>query len=200
MDLRRLRYFVTVAEELHFGRAADRLHMAQPPLSQQIRRLEADIGFDLFDRTTRRVALTQEGIALLPEARDLLARDQSLERHIDHIARGDSGLLRLGFVDSSSYDVLPRFLRSYRSLYPKVTYELVTMSSDAQVAALHEGTIDGGIARTRANDTALTATLILRESLFVALGADHPLAEAAEISLTELGSEPLIGFNRETSP
>lgn len=199
MDLRRLEYFVAVAEELHFGRAARRLHMAQPPLSQGIRRLEDELGVTLFDRTTRRVELTDAGQLMYPGAREILTRVEALERHAAEIAAGDGGRLRLGFVDSSSYDVLPRFLRAYRERWPAVSYELVTRSSDEQVAALVAGEIDVGIARVAEHDAVATTT-VLREPWMIGVGAGHALASRREASLRELKDEPLIGFDRTVSP
>lgn len=204
MNLKRLRYFVVTAEELHFGRAAERLHMAQPPLSQQIQRLEAELGTKLFERSTRSVTLTDAGAHLLPDARRLLADADALERRVGEHLSGESGVLRLGFVDSSSYEVMPRFLRSHRDRWPGVTYELRSMSSDEQALALAAGDIDIGIARSDAGsrDPAidLTAEEFLQESLLVAVSEDHRLASQKSTTITKLAGESLIGFDRKISP
>ena len=147
-NLRRLDAFVAVAEELHFGRAADRLHIAQPALSQQIRQLEADLGLALLERTTRRVGLTPDGAAFLPHARQLLVSAQGVARAAEELRVGARGRLRLGFVDSTAFEFVPWFLRRFRSAWPEADVELHTMSSDEQARALVDGDIDLGVART----------------------------------------------------
>ena len=200
MNLQRLRYFVTVAEELHFGRAAARLHMSQPPLSQQIRLLERELETDLFDRSTRRVTLTDAGAFLYPEAVRLLAAADSVERLMEQRRHGQAGTLRVGFVDSAAYEVMPRVLSEYRHRWPRVDYELHTMSSDEQVRALRAGRIDLGIGRATADPQHVEATLVMHEALLVAANATHRLAEASEASLRDLAGEPIIGFDRTVSP
>ncbi|MEM7095960.1 MAG: LysR substrate-binding domain-containing protein [Actinomycetota bacterium] len=200
MNLVRLRYFVAVAEELHFGRAADRLHMAQPPLSQQIRQLEQEVGSDLFTRTTRRVELTGAGRTLLPEARRLLAQADSVDRLMTEHREGEAGELRLGFVDSASYQVMPQFLRAHRRRHPNVTFELHSMSSEAQRTALLDGSIDIGIARTRGTEAGLDHRVILEERLFVAVSSDHRLADQSTTSLQQLRGESFVSFSRTQSP
>ncbi|MFT5530156.1 MAG: hypothetical protein ACI91O_000164 [Candidatus Poriferisodalaceae bacterium] len=128
MHLKRVRYFLAVAEELHFGRAAEKLHMAQPPLSQQIRLLEADLGAKLFERSTRRVALTAAGELLLGEARRLVVQADNIERMMAEHRSGVRGVLRVGFVDSAAYETLPCFLHSHREQFPEIRYELRSMS------------------------------------------------------------------------
>ena len=133
LELRQLRYFVTVAEELHFGKAALRLHMTQPPLSQTIQALEQLLGAALFERSRRGVALTPAGIALLPEARRLLAQAQELPQLVQRAAAGEVGRLTLAFVSSADYSVLPPFLRAYRAAYPQVQITLQEATSDLQL-------------------------------------------------------------------
>ncbi len=200
MNLRRLRYFIAVADELHFGRAAKRLHMAQPPLSQQIRQLEAELGVTLFERSTRRVTLTDAGRLFYPEAQRLLGEADSVERRVAEIRSGDGGTLRLGFVDSASYEVMPRLLRAHRQRWPSVEYELLSMSSDAQHEALIARRIDLGIGRASRESAAVRSTQILKERLSLALPADHRLASQKQTSLARLGGEPFIGFDRGVSP
>ena len=200
VNLQRLRYFVAVAEELHFGRAADRLNMSQPPLSQQIRLLERELDTALFDRSTRRVTLTDAGAFLYPEAVRLLAAADGVDRLMDQHRHGQAGTLRVGFVDSAAYEVMPRVLSEYRCRRPRVGYELHTMSSDEQVQALRAGQIDLGIGRAAADSRNVEATLVMHEPLLVAAGAAHRLAAATAAGLRDLADEPVIGFDRSVSP
>ena len=200
VNLQRLRYFVAVADELHFGRAAERLNMSQPPLSQQIRLLERELDTALFDRSTRRVTLTDAGAFLYPEAVRLLAAADGVDRLMDQHRHGQAGTLRVGFVDSAAYEVMPRVLREYRRRWPRVGYELHSMSSDEQGQALRAGQIDLGIGRASADARNVEATLVMHEPLLVAVGASHRLAAAPRASLSDLAGEPIIGFDRRVSP
>lgn len=178
MELRQLRYFVAVAEELHFGHAAERLGIAQPPLSQQIQRFERSIGAQLFERTRRSVKLTPAGEALLPEARELLARaDRALEL-VQDIALGKAGRLTIGFVGSASFLVLPELLKVYQEMYPGVELELIEMSTNDQFSALQEGRIQVGCVRTPQSSAPLASRLVARERLVLAMpesiGRDIP--------------------------
>ena len=133
VEMRQLRYFLAVAEEKHFGRAAIRLHMTQPPLSQAIQALEADIGAILFARTKRSVALTPAGLALLPEARRILQQASTLPDLVRRAATGESGLLTLAFVSTADYSILPPLLREFREAYPHVQIDLQESTSDLQL-------------------------------------------------------------------
>ncbi len=174
--------------------------MAQPPLSQQIRLLEQELNLELFDRTTRSVTLTEAGDLLLEEAQGLLANAAGVERVMSEFRAGESGTLRLGFVDSSAYEVMPRFLREYRARWPLVQFELRSMSSDQQHAALIEGEIDLGIARAMGAGRQIGSTLFLNEKLFVAVPSTHRLAKLASTQLGQLHDERFIGFDRRISP
>lgn len=174
--------------------------MAQPPLSQQIRRLEADIDLQLFDRSTRRVALTAAGELILTEARKLLAAATLTERAIEEFRSGATGVLRLGFVDSAAYNVMPELLHEYRTRWPGINYELRSMSSDEQHAALLVGEIDLGICRTATRAAEMRSIEFLLEPLCLAVGANHPLAEAKSTSIGKLVDESFIGFDRRASP
>ena len=200
MNFQRLRYFVAVADELHFGRAAERLSMSQPPLSQQIRLLERELDTALFDRNTRRVSLTDAGTFLYPEAVRLLAAADGVDRLMDQHRHGRAGTLRVGFVDSAAYEAMPRVLSEYRRRWPRVGYELHSMSSDEQVQALRAGQIDLGIGRAAADSRNVEATLVMHEPLLVAAGAAHRLAGASQAGLQDLADEPIIGFSRSVSP
>jgi len=200
MNLQRLRYFLAVADELHFGRAAERLHMAQPPLSQQIRLLEGELGVQLFDRTTRRVSLTAAGQAFRPQAERVVVAAESAERVMEEFRLGEGGLLRLAFVDSASFEVMPRYLRAFRQEYPKVQHDLQIMSSANQTEALRSGDIDLGISRASPAGDGITSVRFLDEQLYLAVGPDHRLAEKSRVSVGKIDAASLIGFDRRLSP
>jgi DNA-binding transcriptional LysR family regulator len=147
VEFRHLRYFVAVADELHFGRAAKKLGIRQPPLSQQIRRLEKDLGVPLFDRNSRRVQLTAAGRTLLPAARQMLAQALAAREAAQHAGRGETGQLALGFVGSATMTLLPAALRRFRATYPTVTLSLREMTTVQQVQALRSGGLDVGLLR-----------------------------------------------------
>ena len=145
IDLRAWRQFVAVAEELHFGRAALRLHMTQPPVTQAIAQLEKALGVVLFDRTRRRVALTPAGEALLPDVRELLARAQALPARARAAAAGQVGRVRIAFVSTVGFERLPAWVREFRVLCPEVALELVEATGDVQLEAFARGEIDAGL-------------------------------------------------------
>lgn len=174
--------------------------MSQPPLSQQIRLLERELDTALFDRSTRRVTLTDAGAFLYPEAVRLLSAADGVDRLMDQHRHGQAGTLRVGFVDSAAYEVMPRVLSEYRRRWPRVGYELHSMSSDEQVQALSTGRIDLGIGRAAADSRNVEATLVMHEPLLVAAGAANRLAAAAAARLRDLAGEPIIGFDRSVSP
>jgi len=204
IELRPLRYFVAVAEEMHFGRAAARLHMTQPPLSQTIQALESQLGTPLFSRTRRSVALTAAGRALLPEAQRLLIQAESLPALVQRAAAGESGQLRLAFVSSADYSVLPIALREFRSAYPAVQIDLREATSDVQLEELAAGNIDLGILIPPVPDklkTILDYFPVLTEPLVLALPADSKLATATrKVSLKSFAGLPLIIFPRRLAP
>ena len=204
IELRPLRYFVAVAEEMHFGRAAARLHMTQPPLSQTIQALESQLGTPLFSRNRRSVALTAAGRALLPEAQRLLIQAESLPALVQRAAAGESGQLRLAFVSSADYSVLPVALREFRSAYPAVQIDLREATSDVQLEELAAGNIDLGILIPPVPDklkTILDYFPVLTEPLVLALPADSKLATATrKVSLKSCAGLPLIIFPRRLAP
>jgi DNA-binding transcriptional LysR family regulator len=193
MELRLLRYFVAVAEELHFSRAALRLNMAQPPLSQQIRRLEQELGVRLLNRTKRHVELTAPGRQFLTASREILAQ---VERAVDQarsMDRGEAGRITIGMVSSVAYeDTLPKVLRAYRARYPAVSITLREMGADEQVAALREDRIQIGFLRPPVLEPGLAMTRFFREPLVAVLPAEHPLAARRRIALKALASDPFI--------
>jgi DNA-binding transcriptional LysR family regulator len=204
LELRQLRYFVTVAEELHFGKAALRLHMTQPPLSQTIQALEELLGAVLFERNRRSVALTPAGLALLPEARRMLAQSLELPQLVQRAAAGEVGRLTLAFVSSADYSVLPPFLRAYRAAYPQVQITLQEATSDLQLDDLLQNRIDAGLLIPPLPDKAkleLDYLPVLNEPLVLALPAGLPaLKKKGQLSLATLPPLPLIVFPRAISP
>lgn len=200
IELRHLRYFIAVAEELHFGRAAERLHMAQPPLSQQIRQLEEQLGFQLFYRTKRSVELTEAGQVFLRESRKLF---NQLEQAIEagrQVSRGEKGQIVIGFISSAAYNVLPVILRSFRSQVPGVRLELHEMPTTEQLDWLREGKIDVGLLRPPVEDKTLNLMTIVREPMVVAFPENHPFIEQDQIALSSLVNEDFILFPRLLSP
>ena len=147
MELRQLRSFVVVAEEMNVGRAATRLHLTQPSLSRQIAALERDLGVELFARVRRRFVLTAAGETFLAEAQDLLRRSDEAVRAAQRTQRGELGTLRLRFVQSATFEVLPRLLGAFREAYPEVVLDLETMTTIRQTEALRDGRIDVGLLR-----------------------------------------------------
>lgn len=200
MELRHLRYFLAVAEELHFGRAAARVRIAQPPLSQQVRQLEQELGVALFNRTKRRVELTPAGGAFLAHARQILAETERAKRVAQRAGRGEVGRLAIGFASSADLDVLPRVLRVWHERFPDVEVELNALLTGAQVDALHRGRIQVGFVRLPTEETNLVVESIQREPLVAALPDGHRLARRARVRLAELASETMILFPRHTAP
>jgi DNA-binding transcriptional LysR family regulator len=211
VELRLLRYFVTVAEEMHFGRAAARLAMTQPPLSQAIRALEDALGVALFARTKRSVELTPVGADLLPEVRRLLADADALRPLAQSLARGEAGVLSLAFVSTADYGLLPSLLRDFGARYPGVRLQLTEATSDVQIEELVAGRIDAGLVippLPPRHVAALSYLPIAREPLIAALPADLAtlLGQGAEewadtpVSLQELAPAPLVVFPRRLAP
>jgi DNA-binding transcriptional LysR family regulator len=199
MDLRHLRYFVCVAEELHFGRAAQRLGMSQPPLSQQIRALEYELGVQLLERTSRRVRLTEAGRQFLPEARATMAQADQAARTAQLAHRGEVGRLRLGF--STSVPFIPRVvdaLSRYRQAYPQVSLELDELTRDEQISRLERGVLDIAILRTFSKPhlpANMQSWRIQEDDVMLAMRQDHPLVQrTAPLTLDDLRGEPLVLF------
>lgn len=194
MELRHLRYFVTVAEELHFGRAAERLFMAQPPLSQQIRQLEKEIGASLFVRAHRRILLTPAGQVFLEEARRILERVDLAVVKAQRAGRGEEGWFGVGFVASAMYAVLPAILRRFRECYPNVELVLLELLSREQGAALREERIHIGFARLPEPEEGIRHEAVSQDTLMAVLPVKHRLAAKGSLRLRELAAEPFILF------
>jgi DNA-binding transcriptional LysR family regulator len=200
MELRHLRYFLAVAEELHFGRAAARLHIQQPPLSRQIQLLEAELGFPLFERSRRRVELTPAGASLLGGARQVLAALEVAVHDARSASEGQSGRLVVGYPSSLAYSGLTELLRAFRTSFPSVALTLRELPPGDQIDALKAGSLDVGFVRTSLDDPALVADLVRREALMVVLPDDHPLATRRAIPLQALAREPFVMFPRARGP
>ncbi|WP_372659482.1 LysR family transcriptional regulator [Hydrogenophaga sp.] len=202
IELRVWRQFVAVAEELHFGRAAARLHMTQPPLTQAIAGLEQALGGRLFDRTKRSVRLTPTGAALLPDVRDLLARAQALPAKARAAAAGEEGQLRLAFVSTVGFDLLPRWVRGFRSQWPHVALELIEATGDVQLQLLASGEVDAGfmLHAPGFSPPGLACLSTSLEPLVLALPESHALAQNAQLSLRQVLAEPLVIFPRRILP
>jgi DNA-binding transcriptional LysR family regulator len=202
MELRQLRYFVAVAEELHFRRAAARLHISQPPLSAQIRSLEQEMGCQLLERTRRRVALTPAGGAFLRDARTLLAELDGAVATARRIDAGQSGRLRVTFVGSALLSVVPDLVQRFRAARPGIELELRERSNVEQVRAVSSGAADVGLIRPPAElgGDDLRSELVLRERTLAALPASHPLARLRRVPLASLAAEPFVLFPRAQAP
>ena len=196
IELRHLRYFVAVAEELHFGRAAQRLHLAQPPLSQQIRRLEDLLGHALFLRTSRDVRLTAAGEELLERARHTLSKIEADIAAAQRIGRGEAGALTVGFIGSGMLTALPKMLGRYRKQYPEVDLQLREFYTARLVDALLEGTVDVGFLRDAGQVDGLRVEVMLAEPFVVVLPGRHPLAAQKTIAPKDLRNEPFVLFAR----
>lgn len=196
MNLRRLEIFVAVAEELHFNRAAQRLHMAQPPLSQQIRKLEQECRADLFVRDSRNVRLTAEGRVLLDHARRVLAQHATLMTAMQHARAGEAGHFRLGFVSSAALSDVPALVRHIRATSPAIELELIEATTGAQIEMLKDGGLDAGIAREVRSSDAVTGRRLRDEPLLLAVPSGHRLAAQGSARLADLAGERFVAFPR----
>ncbi len=194
--LARLSCFIAVAEELHFGRAAERLHMTQPPLSRQIQQLENELGVQLIDRTTRSVTLTPAGVAFLPDARRILQLAEGAALTVKRVPAGDLGTVVVGFTAASAHAVLPRLLDRARAQLPDVKLELREMVTAAQIEGLMTGELDLGMARPPLKRPGLVSRPLLHEQLVAALPTAHPLAaQSRQLTLTDLDGEDVIMYS-----
>ncbi|MEU9097677.1 LysR family transcriptional regulator [Streptomyces sp. NPDC048361] len=194
MELRQLSYFVTVAEELHFGRAAERLHIVQSAVSQQVRRLERELGRDLFDRSPRHVRLTAAGERLLPEAREVLAAAERARAAVR-----ERGTLRLG-TSNGLGDHLDRVLDVFAGLAPDTAVELTSAPARERLAQVADGRLDAAFVRAPEPAPGLRVVPLWQDPLVVALPAAHPLARHEEIALSDLAALPLGITDRRSNP
>jgi DNA-binding transcriptional LysR family regulator len=200
MELRSLHYFIAVAETLHFSRAAEKLHMAQPPLSQQIQRLEKEMGVQLFERTKRSVRLTSAGQVFLQEAYRTLAQVEQSVHAAQRADRGEIGRLAIGFVGSSAYGVLPAMIQAFRERFPHVELILREWTTVEQVQALHNEEIQIGFLRPTILDATLHHLTVQQEPFLVALPVKHPLAATSPVPLPALADEPFILVPSKLAP
>lgn len=200
VDVRRLRYFIAIAEELHFGRAADRLHVVQPALSRQMVELERAIGATLFDRTRNQIKLTPAGAALLPRARNILASIVETARLVRLAGEGKTGILNIGFVGSATYSVLPLILTGFRRANPDVQLLLHAMNTSELRIALIDRRIDAAFARPGIEDPEVIDEPLLREELIVALPDDDALGEQDVLTIAGLAGRPFVLYPHHPRP
>jgi DNA-binding transcriptional LysR family regulator len=200
VELRHLRYFVAVAEELNFSRAAERLHMAQPPLSAAIRQLEQELGTELFQRTTREVKLTDAGQTFLDGARRTLAELQRAERAAQRAAAGELGRLRIGFSWSARFETLPALGRAFRAGHPEVELLTEEMWNARMLTALQSGVIDAAVALCPEIAAEFSYETIRVERVIALLAAGNALASEPGIELAQLADEGFLFFPRELAP
>jgi DNA-binding transcriptional LysR family regulator len=198
IELRHLRYFLAVAEEQHFGRAAARLGIAQPPLSQQIQRLEAALGVTLFDRTQRRATLTAAGRVLAARAPAVLEAAASLAEDVREVSRGRSGVLRIGTGASASLGIVPEMIARFRASYPDVVVRFDDRTSMPHEERLRQRLID--IALMRDPVAGMRATVVREERLLAVVPSTHRLARRRTVRVEELRNEPFVLFPRESAP
>ncbi len=200
MELRHLQYFIVVAEELHFGRATARLQMTQPPLSQQIQQLEQEMGVMLFERTKRKVELTEAGEMFLKEVKKAFDQIEKAVEVAQSAQRGEVGSLSIGFVGVAIYDILPSIVREYRKKFPRVSVALHELSTPEQVHALHENRIDVGFLRPPISTQLLELEPIQKLPCTLCLPKAHPLAEKEEIHIEDLRDESFVFITRPVWP
>jgi DNA-binding transcriptional LysR family regulator len=200
MDLRHFRYFIAVAEELHFTRAAERLHIAQPPLSKQIRQLEAEMGVTLLQRTNRHIELTDAGRVFLEKAKQILLATSSAVTETQRTQRGEIGKLAVGFFEHTSYTLLPPILRAYRQRYPTVEVQLRWFPVTEQVNALERGDVDISFVRPVTEFDGIASETILKERFVLALPSDHPLASDDAVNLKDCADERFIVYTQRLAP
>jgi DNA-binding transcriptional LysR family regulator len=201
MEMRQLRYFIAVAEELHFGRAAQRVNICQPPLSQQIKNLEKELGAQLFHRKNKKISLTDAGAAFLEDAKEILKRVDLATERARGLARGVIGWISLGLVLPAMDTFLPDAIRVFRSENPLVEIKLLEMGTSAQLSALRTGHIHMGVMRLFQHDTrGLIVERIVEEPYILAVPSGHRLASLSAIPLSSLDGEPLIFLPRHSHP
>jgi DNA-binding transcriptional LysR family regulator len=194
-DLSQLRCFVTVAEEMHFGRAAARLNMTQPPLSRQIQVLEHIVEAKLLDRTSRSVRLTAAGRSFLPEANRILKLAESASQAARRIAMGKTGSIKIGFTAAAAYGFLPELIAACRTRLPEVDLSLKEMVSSDQLEALVSGQIDAGLLRPPVARSELVSARVVAEPLLVAAPDGHPFAAAKSVFLKDLDGQPFVMYS-----
>ncbi len=200
MELKYLRSFVAVAEELSFVRAARLLHLSQSALTEQIQKLEEELGVQLLLRDRRTVTLTEAGAVFLAEARATLVRARQAVERVQKAARGEAGRLRIGFVSSAALEIVPGIALAFRSRFPDVSLDLMNLRTNGQVKALLGGTLDVGFVRLPLAQAQLATTVVHREPFVVALPQNHPLAGRNDLRLGDLQDEKFVAYGRRWAP
>jgi DNA-binding transcriptional LysR family regulator len=200
MELRHLRYFVVLAQELHFGRAASRLSISQPPLSVAIRQLEESVGARLFDRNSKEVRLTPAGQTLERSARLLLRQADEAALEARDVSEGSAGRLRIGFVGAMLYRGLPQALVRFQAAHPGVRVALSELNSLQQITELMQDRLDVGFVHNSRMPPELLRTLVISEPFVACVPADHPLARRRSVAVESLRDQPFVLFSREASP
>jgi len=201
MDMRHLRCFVAVAEELHFGRAAERLHLSQPPVSLAIKELEEELGVRLLERTSRRISITRAGEDALRDARAVLAAADTMRKRAQEAAQGLMGTLSLGFISLPAYSFLPSTLRTFTEDYQRVRVSLQEGTTDQILHDVENGSLDVGLVfRTPDLPAALSSKIVQVEPLIIALPESHPMAGNSRVALEQLSQERFLGFERHQGP
>jgi DNA-binding transcriptional LysR family regulator len=200
MELRHLRYVVTLAETLHFGRAAEKLHLSQPPLSHQVRQLEDELQVKLFHRTKRHVQLTEAGRMFVQEARVILAQAAHASNLASRVTRGQVGQLTVGVAGPADAPIFVEILRAFAHRHPKVHIVLRNLGSMDQTQAISEGRLHVGFVALPIDDAGLATETVLRQPILIALPPEHPLAPLEQVPLQALANEPQIMFARSNGP
>jgi DNA-binding transcriptional LysR family regulator len=197
IELRHLRYFIAVAQELNFGRAAKRLKITQPSLSRQIQKLERELAVKLFERLPSQIQLTQAGELFLTEAQQILAKVEQGIQIAQRANRGEIGHLKIGFQGSAVYDLIPNSIRTFRGSFPNVDVIIQSMGTSEQISAIANNQLDLGFVVPPINHSNLIVETIFQEPVVVVLPESHPLASKTEITIADLGDEPLILASRD---
>lgn len=200
MELRQLRYFTVLADELNFTRAARRLHVSQPPLSFQIASLESELGARLFDRTSRSVVLSEAGKAFLPHAQAVLARLEEARSHVTRVASGLLGRVQVGLAGSHFLGPFPQFIQQFRQQRPGLEVALHEMKPSDHLQALRDGRLDVCVSRNPLNDGTISAALLWRDPVVVALPRSHRMTQQPLLALTDLRDEDFVFLRLESSP
>jgi DNA-binding transcriptional LysR family regulator len=200
MDLRHLNYFLVLAEELHFGRAAERLHISQPPLSRMIQQIENDLGILLFERTKRSVILTPAGLDFLQDAKQMILQMQTVKKRLAIYGQGETGTLRIGYVGAVMHSKLPSLLAMFTKTLPHISLQFEELPNHNLVHELNNGTLDVAFVRTWLHPEKLEEKLILSEPFVAVLPINHSLSNKKIISIKELINEKFITFTRECGP
>jgi DNA-binding transcriptional LysR family regulator len=198
--LRHFSYFLAVADERHFGKAAKRLGMSQPPLSQQIQVLERSLGVRLFERSRQGVQLSREGAAILPPVQRFMEHAQRLQQAVTDARQGRTDVVTIGAINSAMFDIVPRLMRTAKQNYPQLSLSVTEMQSADALAAVQSGEIDIALARSDEYVAALDVRPIVRDHLVLVLPIDHSLTKLNRVSLKDLAGEGFVLFPRRSSP